>query len=337
MGVVDLDRSTISRSLVRHYEASPTLEITDTYLSVEEGAAALRSGEVYALAILPYDMGKNTILGRSPQVTVFTNNQFLLIGKIITSALLQSHGTFDTMVQVGKNLATGSQLIEVAFSQALPTTSQITPLFNININYGQFLLSAIFPAIWQILMVATSVLSIASAHRLHGLAGWLGDAPLRNLFARLFPLSVFFLLQGVVFLTLMYVLIGWPMHGNWTLLLFTQYVTAWASIAMGTAMFFITRDADLSLSLASSYVAPGLAFMGVTFPVTDMTMLAKIWRSFLPVTHYVEVQFSQVNYGAPLSSALPKLAALSCFSLPMVLVCLLAYYYTRENRVGEPA
>ncbi len=337
MGVIDLDKSTISRALVRHYQVSPTLTVDDGYMALHEGEAALRSGKIYALAVIPSDFGANAILGRAPQVTVFVNSQFLLVGKIVTSALLQAQGTFNAQIEVGKNLATGSPVITVAIARALPTANQITPLFNISLNYAQFLISAILPAIWQIFMVAATVLSLAAVHRNIGLASWLGDSPFRSLLAKFLPLSLIFWLHGAIILVVMYVWIGWPMHGSWLLLLFTQLLTAWASIAAGSLLFFITRDTDRSMSLASSYVAPGLAFMGVTFPVTDMTSLAKIWRSLLPVTHYVEVQFAQVNYGAPLTSAIPKLLALSLFSLPMFFVFVLAYWFSRKARAGETA
>ncbi len=337
LGVIDLDKSTMSRALVRHYQVSPTLTVDDSFLSIQEGKTALRGGTIYALAVIPSDFEANAMLGRSPRVTVFANSQFLLVSKIATTAVLQAQGTFNAQLEVGKNLATGSPVISMAIAQALPNANQITPLFNVSLNYAQFLLSAILPAIWQIFMVAATVLSLAATHRNLGLAGWLGDSPCRSLLAKFLPLSLIFWLHGTVILAVMYVWVGWPMHGSWLLLLFTQMVTAWASIAVGSLIFFITRDADLSLSLASSYVAPGLAFMGVTFPVTDMTSLAKIWRSLLPITHYVEIQFAQVNYGAPLSTAISKLLALSLFSLPLFFVFILAYQFSKKARTGETA
>lgn len=115
------------------------------------------------------------------------------------------------------------------------------------------------------------------------------------------------------------------MHGNWSVLLLTQLFTVWASIAAGSTFFFITKDAAAGLSLSAAYSAPALAFMGVTFPVTDMTLPARIWRSLLPVCHYIEVQVAQVNYGAAFSAALPKLQALGLFCLPLLLSFYLAY------------
>lgn len=324
LGVVDLDKGSISRALVRHYHASPTLEVDDSLVDPQAGAESLRNGEIYALAIIPHGLGEDVMLGRPAQVTVFVNDQFLLVGKIINSALLQAHGTFNAQVETGKNLFGAVPVVELAVSRAMPTASQVTPLFNLSINYAQFLISAILPAIWQILMIVTTILSLEASRRHQIMSGLPGKTPVKALFAKFVPLSMFFWLQGSVFLTAMYVWLGWPMQGSWPLVLFAQLLTAWASIAAGGLFFFISSRVETSLSLAASYAAPGLAFMGVTFPVTDMTLPARIWRSFLPVTHYVEVQFAQVNYGAAISSAAPELLSLMAFSVVLMLVCLLA-------------
>lgn len=331
IGVVDLDKSRASRSLVRHYNASPSFAVDDTFLTVQEGASALRSGAIYALVILPDDLEKKTIQGRPPQVTAFVNSQFLLIGKIVNSALLQTQGTFTTKVEVIKNMAAATPVTDMALTSAMPISSQMTPLFNISKNYAQFLVSAILPAIWQILMVATAVISMAAAQRKYGLSPWLGSAPGRSLLAKITVLTTLFWLHGVFFLSLMYVWLGWPMRGDWSLLLAALAVTAWVSIGIGCLIFLLTLDAARSLSIAAAYVAPGLAFMGVTFPVTDMTLPARIWRSFIPVCHYIEIQFGQVNYGAPLVTAVPQLQKLALFLLPVLLGFILAFRQSTDN------
>lgn len=318
IGIVDLDKSAMSRALIRHYDASSTLAADRTYIDPSQGAAALRAGRIYALLVIPADLEKMTLLGHPPQVTAFVNTQFLLIGKIVNTALLQAQGTFVTKVEVRKNLAAGTPVLAPALAGAVPVGTQVTPLFNISTNYAQFLVAAMLPAAWQIFMVAATVLSLAAECRRGGSRQWLGATPARALFAKLLPLAFLFWLHGLFFLWFMYVQQGWPMHGDWALLLLAQLLTVCASLAAASVFFFLTLDATRGLSLAAAYAAPGLAFMGVTFPLTDMTLPARIWRSLLPVSHYIEIQFGQVNYGAPLPSAIPQLAALGWFILPLL-------------------
>jgi len=318
VGVVDLDKSQTSRALIRHYDASPALEITYDYLNIRQGVDDLRTGKIYGLVIIPDELEKRMIIGRPPQVSAFVNNQFLLIGKNVNSALLQAQGTFTAKVETVQKLAAGAQVFDMALSAAVPISTQATPLFNLNKNYAQFLVSAILPAVWQILMVAITVLSLAAEKRRMGFGLWLGAFPVRALLAKFLPLILLFWLHGLFFLWLMYIFLGWPMHGNGALLLLAQLLTVCASIGTGGLFFFLTQDAARGLSLAAAYAAPGLAFMGVTFPVTDMTLPARIWRNMLPISHYIEIQFGQVNYGAPLYTALPQLQQLLLFFIPLL-------------------
>jgi len=238
---------------------------------------------------------------------------------------------------VKKNLTTGASVFDAALSSALPIGTQVTPLFNVNTNYAQFLISAILPALWQILMVAITVLSFAAENRRQGLHAWLADGPVRALIAKLIPLIGISWLQGLLCLWGMYILLGWPMHGDWSVLVIALFLTACASVAISSLFFLLTRDAARGLSLAAAYAAPGLAFMGVTFPVTDMTLPAKIWRSLLPVCHYIEIQFSQVNYGAQLVQVIPQFKALLFFLVAFLLSYLLTQIIASRAVVAEEA
>ena len=331
VGVVDLDRSRLSRTLVRHLESSSAIRIDDTFLEIGIGAAALRAGEIYGLVVIPEKFEEQTSMGRPPRVSAFTNSQYLLTQKLIDAALLQAQGTFTAKVEAVRNMTVATPVFDMALSTAMPVSSQAVPLFNVGRNYAQFLVSAILPAIWQIVMVAASVLSLALAERKHTLTGWLGAAPARVIFAKMAHLSTIFWLHGILFLSFMYVWLGWPMHGDWSLVVASQLLTAWASTGVGFLIFLLVRDAARSLSIGAAYTAPALAFMGVTFPVTDMTMPAWVWRSMLPVCHYIEIQFGQVNYGAPVIMAVPLLEKLALLMVPALLSLLLAIRLSRRN------
>ena len=335
MGVVDLDKSQVSRSLVRNLDASPALHVATHYPDISKGAAALRTGKIYALVVLPEDLEKKTVLGSAPEITAFVNNQFLLIGKTISSALLTAQSTFTAKVEVKKNLAMGQPVFSTALSSALPIGTQTTPLFNVNKNYAQFLISAILPAVWQIIIMALTVLSFAAVKRRQGLQAWLADGPIKVTIAKFIPLIAISWSHGFFLLWGMYIVLGWPMHGDWSVLLVALFFTSCASVAAASLFFLVIRDAARALSLVAAYSAPALAFMGVTFPVSDMTLPAKIWRSLIPSSHYIEIQFSQVNYAAPLVTVLPQFKALACFFLLFLVAFLLVTVIAGRGKVAE--
>ncbi|WP_064609611.1 ABC transporter permease [Photobacterium sp. J15] len=319
IGVVDLDHSRLSRQLIRNLDASPTIEVSQSFVSVEQGSHALRGTDVYALVVIPEHLEKNTLLGYAPEVTTFNNSQFILIAKLVNSAIVQAHGTLNASIDTLKKMAGGATVPVQALGQAVSIRSQITPLYNRNNHYGQFIVSAAVPAIWQIMMVVTTILSLAAVMRWQGLSCWLGDAPVRNLLAKFVPYTCMFWLQGMLFLWFMYGYLGWPMNGSWTILLLAQLLTVIACQGIGALFLLLTLDPTKAMSFAAGFTAPAFAFVGVTFPATDMPAFAQFWRSMLPVTHYLEVQVHQVNHGQSLAVAWPQLAVLFVFILPLLL------------------
>ncbi|ELR66822.1 ABC-type multidrug transport system, permease component [Photobacterium marinum] len=319
IGVVDLDHSRLSRQLIRNLDASPTIEVSQSFVSVEQGSHALRGADIYALVVIPEHLEKNTLLGYVPEVTTFNNSQFILIAKLVNSAIVQAHGTLNASIDALKKMAGGVTVPVQALGQAVPIRSQITPLYNRNNHYGQFIVSAAVPAIWQIMMVVTTILSLAAEMRRQGLSCWLGDAPVRNLLAKFVPYTCLFWFQGMLFLWFMYGYLGWPMNGSWTILLLAQLLTVIACQGIGALFLLLTLDPTKAMSFAAGFTAPAFAFVGVTFPATDMPAFAQFWRSMLPVTHYLEVQVHQVNHGQSLAVAWPQLAVLCAFILPLLL------------------
>ena len=329
IGIVDLDHSNISRGLIRQYDAHPSLRVSRQFSDVSHGSSAMRNSEINALLVIPYDMEKHIITGRPPQVTAFYNSQFLLTGNMVASALQHAHGTFGARLEVMSALTQGN-VGEQALGAAVPVGTQATALFNINTNYANFLVSGLIPGLWQILIVVTTMLAISREMRLQGLAAWLGQQPLAAIAGKLLPYTAILWLQGILFLWFMYGLLDWPMNGSWDILLLSQLLTVLASQAMGLLLFLVVKNSARALSLAAAYTAPSFAFMGVTFPATDMILPAQIWRDLLPISHYIDIQLYQANHGASILSALPQMGALLLFSVAFLLAYQLAIHIKQQ-------
>ncbi len=323
VGVVDLDHSDISRALIRQYDSHPSLRVSRQFSDVNAGSSAMRNGEINALLVIPYDMRKRILIGYPPQVTAFYNSQFLLTGNMIASALQQAHGTFGAKLEIMNALANG-KVGQQALGAAVPVGTQATALFNINTNYANFLVSGLIPSVWQILIVVITMLAISRELRLQGLAVWLGEKPVIAIAGKLLPYTIILWLQGLAFLWFMYIYLGWPMNGSWDILLLSQLLMVLASQAMGLLLFLLVKNPARALSLAAAYTAPSFAFMGVTFPATDMILPAQIWRDFLPVSHYINIQLYQANHGASIATAIPQIGALLLFSVAFLLAYKLA-------------
>ena len=332
IGVVDLEHSTLSRKLIRNFDATSILKIKSAYSDVLAAKNAFVANDIYAYVVIPKDFDRDIYLGIPPQVSVFYNSQFILIGKLINSAVLQAYGTFNVQLSSVKQLAKGNTTIHGAVAKSLAIRSQITPLFNKNSNYAQFLVSAIVPALWQISIVVSSVLFLAANLRLYGLKRMVKDKPLKRLIAIGAFYIPFFIVQGLAFLFCFYVLLEWPMFGHFSTLLLTQFMTIIACMTMGYFFYFLSLEPARALSLAGAFTAPSFAFMGVTFPTADMNILAKIWRSLLPISHYIEAQIQQVSYGLTgwqtIKNFMPTMV---WYLIPLLLVLLLVKKHLSDS------
>ncbi len=326
IGVVDLDNSHLSRALIREYDAHPSLRVSNHFKNISVGSIAMQKTDINALVFIPANLEKQMRLNNPPTITVFFNSQFLLTGNLIANAIRQAHGTYNSKLELVKSLANG-KTIHQAFAVAIPLLTQITPLFNSNTNYAQFLVSAIIPAIWQILIVIISIMALARETRLQGIDEWLKEKPIIRIVGKLLPYTLILWLHGALFLLFMFSVLQWPMNGSWTILLMSQLLMVLASQAIALLVFLLVKDPTRALSLAAAYTAPSFAFMGVTFPATDMLIPAQIWRSILPVSHYIDIQINQANHGASLSNALPQMGTLMLF----IPIFLLAYKLAIQN------
>jgi ABC-2 type transport system permease protein len=323
IGVVDLSHSQLSRTISRQLDASATLAVNDNYSDVSQAKNALISGDIYAYVVIPGQFDRDIYRGQSPQISAFYNSQYILVGKLVSSAIISAVGTANAQIEVLGSLSDGNTTTQSAVGRALTIRTQITPLFNKNTNYTQFLVSAIIPALWQIFIVAGTILIITANAANKGAASGATRLSVGQVVTTLSFYIPLFLLHGALFLLWFYVGFDWPMNGSFVALLFAQFVTCIACMIMGAFFYFLTHDAARAISVAGAFTAPSFAFMGITFPVTDMNTAALIWRSLLPISHYIEVQVSQVSYGVSWIVALTQLLPMLGYLLPLFLTYLL--------------
>ncbi|NOQ78039.1 MAG: ABC transporter permease, partial [Gammaproteobacteria bacterium] len=199
IGIVDQDHSDLSRSLVRHYDSNPVLYVMSQYDSVRQGRFALSTGKINALVVIPSGLKRNVMTGHPPQVTAFYNTQFLLTGKLVSSGLEIAQQTFSAEIDIVSAMIQGD-VISQAIASAVPVSAQITPLFNTNSDYAQFLASAVIPAVWQVLIILITLLALSRELRLQGLANWLKNNPLKAIAGKLLPYTIILWFHGAIFL-----------------------------------------------------------------------------------------------------------------------------------------
>jgi len=319
ISVVDYDKSNLSRTIITQLNANPTLHVKSIQNSIKEASKTIAQSDVYATLVIPANFKKDVIQKKQPQITAFVNAQYLLIAKMINSALnstiTQSAGRIDFV----SNLAIDGQT-ESALNATSPINIQITPFFNTYQNYFLFLVSAIIPTLWQILIVVAIISSFGRTFKEKKEHLFFNK---KNLFASIIgktlPYTLVYLTWGILFLLYMYGFEPWKFQGSFSVTILAMLLTIFAYEGMALLFFTLNFHYTRALSLAALYTAPAFAFLGITFPVSSMPEFAHTWHNLLPISHYLKLQIAQASYGVSVLSVTPLLINL-CYFLPVWLI-----------------
>jgi len=312
IAVVDNDRSELSRMILTNIDASPTMQIATMPNSVKEAVDLVKSTKVYGVIVIPNHFSKNTLLQKHPHITAMLNTQYILIGKILTSALTSAIMQSSAQVEYVKNLV-DIQNPDATINSIAPIGIQITPFFNMYQNYFYFLVSALLPAIWQIFIVIATLVSVGVMFKSKEEKAFFKDTKHigAKLIGLLLPYTIAFMILGTGYLFYLYSL--WEFQGSFTVLIFGMFLTVVAYQVIALLLFVTGFDYARSLSLGAVYTAPAFAFLGITFPMYNMNGFALFWRDILPISHYTQLQLSQANYGADIFLEADKLWILFAF------------------------
>ena len=331
IGVVDYDTSQLSRMQLSRMESSTTLQIKKQYNSVKSAAHDLKDGTIYAFVIIPEHFEHDLRKGMQPSITVMLNTQFILMSKILRSALTQvlmnSAATIDFVTTLVED-----QRPEMAKSAVVPIQMQITPFFNTYNNYFLFLVSAMLPALWSIFIVLTMIISLGEMFKRQKQRQWLGAAEgslSAALLGKMIPYTIVQMFWGLAVVYFVYGVMPWPFAGSWTVLAVAMFLTVVVYQLIALAFYAVKFEYASALSFGAVFTAPAFAAMGITFPLMNMGNIAVAWHDLLPISHYIHIQISQANYGAPLASVGTTFGALALF------LCITPLIYWRYKNASK--
>src|SRR5882762_6770853 len=82
IGVLDLDGSDLSRTIIRMVDATPDSAVSVRVGELAEGRRMILSGKVHGFLMLPQNLERDVFAGRRPEVVFFYNTQTLTIGNL---------------------------------------------------------------------------------------------------------------------------------------------------------------------------------------------------------------------------------------------------------------
>lgn len=327
VGVWDDDKTSTSRQIIRMLDASPNMKVTQFPLNELEAERTLKEVSAYAVFYIPRDTTKNIKQGKAANIVLMNNTQYTNQSSLIDSAAQTVIGTISAGIQAQTLAAQGTPQQGLK-NMVQPIGTNAFPLFNVSINYEQFLGISLISAVLYILAMTAGAWSVGRELRDKTVAQWLPEGDFFSiLYALVAKLSIPWACLSITgFAMFVYCTVwdGWFILGSlpWTFLAYSILIAL--SLVIGACLAAVTMSLRAALSGAGFLSAPSFAFSGAAFPLMSMLPSAKTWALLMPYTHYINLQIGQTSAGASIADTSDVLAYMVLITLILLVGCTLA-------------
>ena len=317
VGIVDLDNTTTSRSLIRRLDAFQSSKVVAHYPSVAKARRAIQENEIYAFLYIPKGTTDDLLASRQPKISYYYNMASVMSG----SLLMRDLKTISTLGSAGVGQATMrakgyTQEQIMAFLQ--PIRINLHQVANPWTNYNSYLSTVIVPGVMMLFMFMISAYSLGMELKFGRGKEWLKLADNRIVVAILGK----FLPQAVVFLSLiffyefyMYGIMQFPHQGDLWDIILLSLLEVFGSIGFGIFAFGLMPSLRMSMSICSLWAVLSFSMAGFTFPVMGMDSPLQSLSWLFPLRHYYMLYQITVFNGFSLIDAWFHFVALVGFTL----------------------
>lgn len=158
--VVDLDKSAISRKLIRLVDATPEVQINRFASNIIDAQQAIVEDGLTGMLVIPKHFYRDLLLNRKPTLSYAGDaSYFLVYGKVV-KGLMTAGGTLAAEVKVKRLLIKGQALV-AAKQQYTAVSISLQPVFNTTSGYINYVVPAVFILILhQTLLIGTGLVGI---------------------------------------------------------------------------------------------------------------------------------------------------------------------------------
>ncbi len=317
IGVVDMDRSSNSRSIIRTLDAMDQVEVVQVYSDYSEARDAVQRNHIYGFLYIPPGFGRALQSFRQPTLTYYTNYSYYVPGSLTYTAMRKVSELVSgaaTRTQLYAKGATEKQAM--AFLQ--PIVIESHPTFNPSLNYAIYLNNTLIPGIIMLLISLLTVYSIGSEVKENTARQWLekgNHSILLSLTAKELPYTLAFLSVVCLCNIYMYGILQYPCHGGFFPTLFLSFCMVLSAQALGILFFALIPTLRMALSMCSLWGVVSFSICGFSFPQPAMEAPVRALSYLFPLRHYYLVYVSQTLDGNGMVYSWSSYVALFVFIL----------------------
>ena len=321
VGLVDEDKSSASREVIRALDANRALGL-ESYENSIEALAAMRQGGVYGVIVIPFGYMRDSLSGRGGTVIIHTDeNRYAVAGTFAleTASVVEGLGderTAAKLLQAGAGVTGAGRILGLVHPD-------FYRLANMGSSFLVFLSSTLLPGLITIGAIFAFMSAILREVWDGSVAAWLASA--RGSFGaallgKLTPHFAFYCLVFLFYIALFSGYGGFAPAGSVITWFFCGAATLAVMAAMSVLIAGVAPTWRLALVIAVGYAAPALPFSGFSIPLDSMAAGVRFYANFVPLTWYIRGQSQVWALGAGLEEMGATFLALGLlFVVPLII------------------
>ena len=317
VGVVDLDNTSMSRSLTRKLDGFQMSKVVAHYPSMAEARRAIQRNEIYGFLYIPKGTADKLVASRQPKISYYYSYTTLAAG----SMLMKDLKTISTLGSAALGQATmrAKGLTDKQIQTLLqPITVDLHMIANPWSNYNAYLSTMMVPGLIMLFIFLISAYSIGTELKFATGKKWLEMADNNitvALLGKFLPQTIIWL--AIVFGYEWYVFyhLGFPHLGSPWMLILLGLMQVLSAQGFGIFAFGLMPSLRMSMSICSLWAVLSISMAGSAFPVMGMDSALQSLSWLFPLRHYWMMYQTCVLNGFPLVESWFHFAALAAFML----------------------
>ncbi len=155
-GVVDMDNTSTTRSIVRILGAMQNTDLKEHYSNFSEARKAMQKGEIYAFFYIPKNTTERALSSRKPEISFYTADTYYAAGSLLMKDL-QTTSELAGLAITRATLTAKGVPSSMMMAILQPITIETHPLNNPTLNYSVYLNNIVVPGLlFLIIMLFTA-------------------------------------------------------------------------------------------------------------------------------------------------------------------------------------
>lgn len=335
IGLVDEDRSSMSREVIRALDSARSLGL-ESYENSISALAAMRQGEIYGVVVIPFGYMRDKLSNTGSSVVLYTDENRYAVG-----------GTFEEAVSGVMSALNDAQMAEALLKTGTGETganrilnlvhADFYRLSNMGSSFLIFLSSTLIPALISIGATFAFISAILREIWDKSVLDWKISANgsfSAGLVGKLTPHFVYYCLIFLFYIALFSGQGSFAPAGSILLWFLCGAATLGAFAAMCVLITAFSPTWRLAMVIAVGYVAPELPFSGFSIPLDSMDSGVRFFSDFLPMTWYIRGQSQVWSLGASIDqTGVTFLALALLFIVPLIIG--LPFFKRKFSRIAS--